>query len=176
MTHALVARALEIALSHQGIREQGSNAGPAIESWLKLVGLGAGYPYCVAHIFACYHEAAKELGLKNPLPVTAKAVRLWQRSPEWTKSPRPTRGAIFVRAKNPNDRDSAGHAGIVVDVIWPESRMITIEANTGRDTVVGDPADRDGDGVHRRSRPIGYVNLGFLRYDREDETPKPGVG
>lgn len=177
----LVARALEIAESHVGLREPkvegGSNRGPAIDEWLRVLGLAPGHPYCVAFlVVGCFRAAAVELGADNPVPRTGKAVRLWQRAPEWAKTQRPSRGAIFVRAQDPKDRESPGHAGIVTDVIWPEGRMLTVEANTHRDSVMGDPADREGDGIHRRSRPIHYANLGFLQFSREDPTPRAGKG
>jgi len=158
---ALVDRALEIALTKVGIRETSRNRGPEIDTWVRRIGLDpeGRHPYCVAFLVGgVFYEAAQEIGLRNPLPATGKAIRLWLRSPSWARAPLVKRGCIFVRVRDLEDPDSAGHAGLVVDVVFPEKRIITVEANTN-------PAgSREGDGVYKRSRPFEYVNLGYLDF------------
>ena len=75
----LAERSLEIALSHMGVSEhpKGSNSGPEVNIYLKSVGLGPGYPWCMAFVYWCVNEAAKELGLINPLVKTPGVMVQW---------------------------------------------------------------------------------------------------
>jgi hypothetical protein len=163
---ALSVRALEIATSFVGVRETSPNRGKVIDQWIRALGLNPEnrHPYCVAFLVACFRQAAKENGVRSPVPATAKAIRLWQRA-GWARRKQPVLGAIFVRVNDLKDTNSKGHAGFVAGI--SDDQLITIEANTGRDTRLGDPSDREGDGVHRRARPLVYPNLGYLDFDTE---------
>ena len=54
---------LKIAQSQNGVQEvpRNSNAGAAVESYLKSVGLGKGYSWCMAFVYWSVKEAAKQL-------------------------------------------------------------------------------------------------------------------
>lgn len=160
-TRDLVERALEIAATKIGIREVTPNRGPEIDKWIQGIGLDpAGkYPYCVAFLVAVFDAAAAELGMKNPLPRTGKAVRLWSRARDLYKSHHATPGAIFVHLKEPQNPDSAGHAGIITGV--GDDRIWTIEANTNGE------GSREGDGVYEKWRPLSYVNCGYIDVSRD---------
>jgi hypothetical protein len=62
-------RSLEIALSQNGVQEmpKGSNKGPDVEKYLKSVGLGGGYAWCMSFVYWCVQQAATEMGNKKPI-------------------------------------------------------------------------------------------------------------
>lgn len=169
MSKLLRDMALEVAARYIGTHEVGgNNHGAQIERWLHLLGLPAGQPWCAAFIHGSYHEAAQELGVKNPLPRTGHVGRLWWQSLDTWKTQHPTRGAIFIHSKNPADvLNSPGHCGIV-DRVYPDE-VITIEGNTNE---AGERDSLTGDAVLRKIRPIGYANVGFLDLGRVEDTAK----
>ena len=66
---------VQYAISQLGVVEVplGSNKGKDVEKYLKSVGLGGGFPWCMAFVYWCVNEAAKEQGKKN----TAISLRSW---------------------------------------------------------------------------------------------------
>src|SRR5262249_2899659 len=79
----LLARVVEIARGEIGVQEVPpySNGGPRVEEYLHSVGLGKGLSWCAAFVYWCYEQAAKELGVKNPLVKTAGCLDAWNRAP-----------------------------------------------------------------------------------------------
>ena len=69
MSDTLDIKSLQVALSQEGISEQpkNSNSGPVVNQYLKAVGLGKGYPWCMAFVYWCVGKAATILEVKNPL-------------------------------------------------------------------------------------------------------------
>lgn len=152
----LSGRAIEIAKTQLKVREKtGHNDGEAVESYLKSVGLGKGYAWCAAFVYWCFNEAAKELGIKNPLDKTAGVLDHWNKSvTEHVTTPQP--GDIFIMDFGKGN----GHTGIVTAV--KNDIVRTIEGNTGADPTTS-AEDRDGQGVFERSRKISAIK-GFIRY------------
>lgn len=60
----------EIAYSQVGITENINNSGE-VEKYMNSVGLGKGYPYCMAGHYWAFDSASKKLNLLNPLLKTA---------------------------------------------------------------------------------------------------------
>lgn len=73
--------ALGMAVSQLGVMEDppGSNAGPQVNAYLKSVGLGGGYFWCMAFVYWCFNEAAKQAGKPNPFPKTAGCIDAWNK-------------------------------------------------------------------------------------------------
>lgn len=89
--------AVEVALAHVGVHEQGgNNRGLEVGAFLASVGLPPGYPWCMAFAFWVLREAARRLNLVNPCPRTAKAVRLWQLAETVCRDSNPSVGALYV--------------------------------------------------------------------------------
>ncbi|WP_318546299.1 hypothetical protein [Flavobacterium columnare] len=75
---------LEVATRQIGVQEipKGSNAGPEVEIYLKSVGLGKGYSWCMAFVYYCVLESSKKTGNPNPLKKTAGVLDQWNSKPE----------------------------------------------------------------------------------------------
>lgn len=169
----LIARVLEIAQGEIGIRETGgANRGPRVELYLAMTGGKPGDAYCVAGVYFCFRQAADGLRVRNPMPRTCGALRLYELAPAyallppWTNSGQtpPQPGAIAVhRSKTKPGR---GHVGLVVSTRGAD--VACVEFNTN-------PAgSRDGDGVYLRERPTEYWDVGYVDFGREptdDLTP-----
>lgn len=148
-------KALEIAESQLGVQEipKNSNAGADVEKYLKSVKLGKGYAWCAAFVYWCVNEAAKSIGVTNPLVCTAGVLNLWNKMPvdfKFTKNPK--RGDIFIM----DFGKGAGHTGFVTGV--SNGRIQTIEGNSN------DEGSREGYEVCRRpnGRNISSIK-GFIR-------------
>ncbi len=147
MSDSLAQKALDIALTQEGISEEpkGSNSGPVVNQYLRSVGLGKGYPWCMAFVYWCVDQAAKMLEIKNPLQKTG-GVMLQYATTGLRKLPK-TSGAI-----KPGDifimefGHGTGHTGFVEKI--EGSIVYTIEGNTN------DDGSREGYEVARRKRPI----------------------
>lgn len=147
----IAGNALRIAATQLGVREAtGHNDGPAVESYLRSVGLGKGYAWCASFVYWCFNQAAKEAGVPNPLPQTGGVLDHLSK----------TKGAI-VHTPQPGDvfimdfGEGKGHTGIVKEV--RADKIFTIEGNTNIE------GSRNGDGVYERSRNISSIKA-FIRY------------
>lgn len=150
-------RALEIALTQIGVREEGGpNCGPQVERYLAAVGLPAGKQWCCAFVVWCYQEAARAHQLEVPLRRTGKVARLWQRARGVWRSEQPSVGAVMIHLADPHDADSTGHTGIVTG--FNEQTVACVEGNTNAE------GSRVGDRVrvnHRqRDYVLGYIDIG----------------
>ncbi len=102
--------ALAFAVSQIGVHEQGgNNAGPEVNQYLASVGLDPGYAWCSAFVYWCFKQAAAQLGLVNPCPKTAGAVKLWTLTEPICRVTAPLPGAIYVL----HHEGGKGHAGII---------------------------------------------------------------
>lgn len=140
------------ALSQVGIRETpaNSNRGADVEKYLASIGLGGGYAWCMAFVYWCIKEAAKELNLPHPLYKTGGVLMQWSQRPQLrTQNPAP--GYIFII----DHGRGRGHAGIVETVT--DAAINTIEGNSNIE------GSREGDGVYRRTRELSSINKGYLR-------------
>jgi hypothetical protein len=161
VTKKLPEKAIEKAASQIGVREKGgANCGPEVEMFLKSVGLGKGFSWCMAFVYWSFNEAAKELGQPNPLVKTGGVLRGWNGAtctkilakdskinPALVKP-----GQIFVL----DHGHGFGHTGIVKEVNG--GFITTIEGNTNNNH------SREGIGVFELVRKIKDVNKGFLQY------------
>lgn len=155
----------ELAIFHAnsklGVREiGGANRGPDVEIFLKSVGLGKGYSWCMAYVYWSFDQAAKELGQTNPLVKTGGVLKGWneakctkikavdsRNNPSLVKP-----GQIFIMDYG----NGFGHTGIVTEVNG--GFMKTLEGNTNN------TRSREGIGVFSLERKIKDVNKGFLQY------------
>ncbi len=101
----LAGAALGVALSQVGVMEKppGSNKGPEVNAYLKSVGLGGGFFWCMAFVHWCFERAAKGRGSANPFPKTAGCLDAWNR----------------VGRANPARRISAAQARVNPSLIKP---------------------------------------------------------
>lgn len=168
VTDALLAKALEIAAGEIGVREDplGSNKGERVVEYQALVGFPkGGQPWCVAFTYFCFNEAAKALGVTNPMVKTAGVLDHWNRTrlvkkiktinqEEALDDPQLVKpGMIFIISTG----NGTGHTGFVESVSG--NNLVTIEGNTN------DGGSREGIGVFRRSgRTIRSINRGFINY------------
>lgn len=147
----LAEKTLQIAISQLGVEEnpKGSNSGPQVNQYLKSVGLGPGFAWCMAFVYWCVNEACKQLVIENPLLKTGGVlyqlrhtkcriipVKSWQ-------AVKP--GDIFIM----EFKNGKGHAGIVKSI--RNGIVHTVEGNTN------DEGSREGYEVCERERSITSI-------------------
>jgi hypothetical protein len=146
-------KALEIAITQIGVEEDPghNNSGEKVNAYLKSVGLGPGYSWCMAMVYWCFNEAAKQLAVKNPLVKTGGVLRQWNESKLNYGHVQPMPGDVFIMDYG----KGLGHTGFVekVEGIW----IYTIEGNTN------DEGSREGYEVCRRRRSVDKIK-GYLRF------------
>lgn len=165
---SLLTKVLAIAESQIGVMEEppGSNGGTRVNQYLRSVGLGSGFAWCVAFQYWCFQEAATALGRSNPMIKPAGVLDHWNQAGRYN-IPRITTqqaqnnpsqlkpGMIFTI--NVGDPGGAGHAGFVEKLVG--GKLVTIEGNTNTG------GSREGIGVFRRdSRKLSSINTGFIDY------------
>lgn len=145
-------QSLEIAKTQLGVQEipKGSNSGPDVEKYLKSVGLGKGYAWCMAFVFWCVMEASTKLKVANPLLKTGGVLKQWNARP-LLRVETPQAGDIFII----DFGKGAGHTGWV-EAVLTGGRIQTIEGNTNS------AGSREGQENARRIRKISACK-GFLR-------------
>jgi hypothetical protein len=139
------------AITQIGVQEvpKGSNKGVDVEKYLKSIGLGGGYSWCMAFAYWNVQQAATKLGIANPLFKTGGVLAQWNnRIPLQTSIPQP--GYLFVIDEGKGE----GHTGIVEYVVG--DTIHTIEGNTN------DDGSREGYEVCRRVRKISSCK-GFIK-------------
>lgn len=144
-------KTLQIAITQIGVQEipKNSNAGPDVEKYLKSVGLGKGFSWCMAFVYWCANVASKQLAVPNTLERTAGVLAMWNAKPLLrVKTPQPGDIMILDYGKG------LGHTGIVEKVVG--INIYTIEGNTN------DEGSREGYEVCRRIRKLSTIK-GFLR-------------
>jgi hypothetical protein len=144
-------KTLQIAITQIGVQEipKNSNAGADVEKYLKSVGLGKGFSWCMAFVYWCANEASKQLAVPNTLQRTGGVLAMWNAKPLLrVKTPQPGDIMILDYGKG------LGHTGIVEKVVG--INIHTIEGNTN------DEGSREGYEVCRRIRKLSTIK-GFLR-------------
>ena len=129
----------------------GHNDGPAVESYLKSVGLSKGYAWCMAFVYWCAKQAATKLGLVNPLKQTGGVLDEWQ-SGRGIHIALPEPGCIFIM-----HHPEGYHTGIVTGV-FPGGLLHTIEGNTNSN------GSREGTSVLRKTRYVTEM-VGFIKLE-----------
>jgi hypothetical protein len=147
--------------SQIGVREAtGHNDGEAVEKYLKSVGLGKGYSWCMAFVYWCAKQAANKLNLINPLKQSGGVLDEWQ-SGRGTHIKVPEPGAIFIMDFGGGE----GHTGIITGVFPEKDLLHTIEGNTNND------GSREGIGVFRKDRHISDPKIiGYIRLSDNSST------
>lgn len=166
--------ALQFAISQIGQQEipKGSNRGPMVDEYQERVGLDLrrGSPWCMAFIFWCFDEAAKEMKVYNPAIRSAGCLDVWHRANklDYPKQLTATKaktdwsrvkpGMIFILETNKNT--GAGHTGIIKSVNPLTGILNTIEGNSNED------GSREGWKVALlKRRRINSINIGFIDYN-----------
>lgn len=147
---------LSIARSQLGCKEEpkGSNWGKDVQKYLGSVGITFPAAWCMAFVYWCTEQAAKELKVKNPLVKTGGVMMQWNKIPASMKVKDPKPGDIFIM----DFGAGKGHTGFVSAV--KGSRIETVEGNSN------DEGSREGFEVCRKpgGRPMasikGYIRLG----------------
>ena len=149
---SLSLKTIEIAVKQLGVQEipKGSNSGPEVEIYLKSVGLGKGYSWCMAFVYWCVQRAAEQTGSINPLKKTGGVLAQYNAKPELRQNV-PEPGSIFIL----DFGKGLGHTGIV-EKILPNGFIQTLEGNTNTD------GSREGYAVCRRKREVNSCK-GFLK-------------
>ena len=144
---------LKTAQSQNGVQEipRNSNAGPAVESYLKSVGLGKGYAWCMAFVYWSVKQAALQLNTTSPLVKTAGVLRQWNEVNSRMKTSSPQVGDIFIMDYGKGQ----GHTGFVVEIL-ANGYVRTIEGNTN------DEGSREGYEVCYRVRKQSLMK-GYIR-------------
>ena len=139
------------AITQLGVQEvpKGSNKGVDVEKYLKSVGLGGGYSWCMAFVYWNVLQASKKLTIPTPLLKTGGCLAQYN-NPKNTKKIAPLAGDIFIQDYG----KGTGHTGIVEYVVG--DTIHTIEGNTN------DEGSREGFEVCRRVRKINSCK-GFIR-------------
>ena len=145
---------------------KGSNKSPEVNSYLKSVGLGPGFPWCAAFVYYIFDQVSKKLSIANPLPKTGGVRNHWAAAPadvkitaaEVRKNPKLLKpGQIFMQGRGGSK--VLGHTGIIVGVNPEKGTFVTIEGNSG-------------DKVSINTRRIGDTSFfGYLDYFKASRTP-----
>lgn len=144
-------KALETALSQEGVKETTNNGGPQVDKYLATVGLGTGYAWCMAFVVWSYQQAAQSTGIKSPLTKTGGVLKQWQSIPAQYRKTTPSVGSIFIMDLGKGN----GHTGIVTKVNT-DGTINTIEGNTNS------AGSANGNAVLRRKRSAGAPIVGYI--------------
>lgn len=153
-------RALEIMDTQLFVRElTGKNDGVDVEKYLKSVGLGRGYAWCMAYFFWAFEQSSIELGVKNLVPKTAGVLDCYSKAKKlYLVTGDPEEGDQFIM----DFGGGKGHTGMVTEFKKESKSIYTNEGNTSADpSYAGE--DREGNGVFERNRKISTIKA-FLRY------------
>jgi hypothetical protein len=135
----------------EGIREEGSNRGPAVERMLRRVSAKAGDPWCAAYVNDC---GKTMLAGEWKLPMTASCDVMLQFARTYgVLTDSPETGSVFLVMKN---HDDAIHTGFVLGVSG--ALFDTIEGNTNTD------GSSDGNGVYKRKRTFTPGRYKFINW------------
>jgi hypothetical protein len=143
---------IEIAASQLGTTEdpKGSNQGKMVNEYLKAIGLGGGYSWCMAFVYWCFKQSS--IGTDH-LVKTGGCLRQWNEIKTEFKVVHPQRGDIFIM----DFGKGKGHTGLVTSV---EGDYIhTIEGNSDAS------GSRTGGSVCLNKRPIRTIK-GFIRIEQ----------
>lgn len=160
-------------LRYTHVREtRGYNRSPDIDRWNRTAGVPLASSYCEAFGFACFEFAARALNVRNPFKRTASVsqqlkyaamigsgLQVIPISTVVGASRIPLKRGDALMAKTSGSRSDRD-----IGNLWPGHRgtalgeqvgttVRSIEANTSPG-VRG--SQRDGDGVHKRNRPLRY--------------------
>lgn len=128
--NSLVSYALSIAKAQIGVEEIGSsNTGPAVDQYLKAVGLEPGQPWCAAFWCWSIRKAAADLKVENPVKMSGSCRTLanWAAESGILRQV-PIAGGAFLRWSTVGGEYRAAHIGHVTEVRG--ANFWTIEGNS----------------------------------------------
>lgn len=102
---------LELVRARLGMMESSRNRGDEIDEyhrWAKLDPTGR-WPWCCSGLGFVCELAAKQLGLRNPFPVTASCSHAWRHLEPICKDSNPSVGSLYFLRHS----DTEWHVGIV---------------------------------------------------------------
>lgn len=148
-------RAMQYMIAQVGVRERtGNNDGTAVETFLRSVGLGKGYYWCMAFVYWAFWNAANDLKIMSrfPLKKTGGCMEQYRHCLENkehfnnlivldARQFYPMVGDIFIIDLG----KGAGHTGIIT-YLNINSLLSTVDGNTN------DNGSANGDGVYERKR------------------------
>ncbi len=141
---------LDIASTQIGVQEipKSSNAGPDVEKYLKSIGLGPGYSWCMAFCYWCFKTAYDVTTLVK----TGGVLRQWNEVDPKCKFKKPAVGDIGII----DHGKGLGHA-VLIRSLDPDGLSVhTIEGNSNS------MGSREGQEVCELKRPISKFK-GFIR-------------
>jgi hypothetical protein len=146
-------KVLEIAKGEIGNQEipLGSNWGEHVQKYLHSVGIDFPASWCMAFVYWCYSEAAKDLALPHiSLFRSGGVLNVWNHTPEDHRVLIPQAGDIFIQ----DHGGGLGHTGIIESI--EDIYMHTIEGNTNVN------GSREGVEVERKKRLLSK-SKGFIK-------------
>jgi len=157
--------ALQIAQGQLGQCEEpkGSNRGPMVNKYLDSVGLQPGYAWCQAFVYWCYHQAALQLQLTNPVIKTGGVQDCWNKTATAHKVPKIAALHNTALLKSGDQfilsfAGNTGHTGIIEKL--EGTTLHTIEGNSNTN------GSREGYEVVRHTRNINDAAIkGFISYN-----------
>lgn len=157
--------ALEFCLRQLRVREKtGKNDGVEVEMYLRSIGLGKGYAWCVAGQYWCEDQAADQLQVPNPMFRTGGVHALWRNTPSKFKFTEPKKGRLMLMDFGKGQghitrvkRDELIRTGGIM-------KVNTVEGNTSADPTSA-VDDREGQGWFERLRDPRAKNImGYIGY------------
>jgi len=156
---------IQIALSYDGVREVGRNAGPQVEEFQKSIGLEKGDPYCAAFVCFCIKEAAQQLGVTPSFQYGGSVYKLWTRNPDLQVA-EPGVNTIFCIDHGLSQKGTRiGHTGFCITPFQESANahpgevfldtLRTMEGNTNS------AGSRDGDGCYHKTRKMAELANGY---------------
>lgn len=154
----LCAKAVAIAETQVGVREERRNRGRVVDQYSIDIGRDPtkADPWCCIFVCAMFKRAANALGVKCPVPMTAGCWTIDEKSPKAVKTRTPVPGAIFLT-------NGHKHTGIVT-AVHDNGTVSCLEGNT---SAGGSP---EGDGVYARTRRVNEIEL-YLDFNRVELEP-----
>lgn len=150
---SLSSEAIKVAKTQIGKTENplGSNWGEPVRTYLDSVGIHFPASWCMAFVYWCFNEAAKNKKVVNPLVKTGGVLKAWNNADKSVKFKEPKVGDIFIM----DFGKGLGHTGIVVKI--DDTYIYTVEGNTN------DSGSREGIAVTQKQRSKKKIK-GYLRY------------
>lgn len=136
------------ALSLEGVREKGVNAGEIVELLQDTIGDSERESWCMSYVQSCIAYAELKTGIKSPIAVSEHCLTVYRETPkEFYVKVKPKAGAIVIWRHGNSDR---GHTAFTTAL--PEGSTVrTIEGNTGKGSA-GGRVVREGDGIYQNMR------------------------
>lgn len=148
---------IAVAKTYLSVKEEGNNRSKDIDSWNRFTGVPLGSPYCASFISYVNHL----VGLDAPVSAWAPDQVRRKNVPFSSVREGDVFGIYFQSKKR------IAHVGFVERIRG--SFLVTVEANTSPDAVAGSNADRDGQGVYSRRRPVYLMKQSGNRFSRYTE-------